>query len=55
LDLAPGMPNVLTDLGAMYGRVDKPEDATRYFDQAIAVDPSHEMSRYTKASSNCMT
>ena len=48
IQLFPGDPNVLTDLGVMYRRLEKPEEAIREFDRAMSVDPSHKMSAYNK-------
>ncbi len=41
-------PNVLTDLGIMYRRSGKPDQAITYLDKAIKADPKHEMSRLNK-------
>ena len=35
-------------MGVMYRRSGKPEEAVKAFDQAIAVDPKHEVSRMNK-------
>ena len=35
-------------MGVMYRRADKPEEAIKAFDQAIAADPKHEVSRMNK-------
>lgn len=48
LELEPGDPNVLTDLGVMYRRNGQPEQAVASFDKAIAADPSHQQSRFNK-------
>ena len=48
LGIAPGNPNVLTDLGIMYRRVDQPNKAIELFDQAMNADPAHEMSIFNK-------
>ena len=48
LRLAPGNPDVLTDLGIMYRRSGDPGKAVEYFDQAIAAAPEHVMSRFNK-------
>ncbi|MCG8635136.1 MAG: tetratricopeptide repeat protein [Desulfobacterales bacterium] len=48
LELAPGNPNVLTDLGVMYRRNKAPEKAVEAFDRAIAAAPTHETARFNK-------
>jgi tetratricopeptide (TPR) repeat protein len=48
IELNPGDANVLTDMGVMYRRVDRPEEAIKRFDRAISVDPKHGLSRYNK-------
>jgi cytochrome c-type biogenesis protein CcmH/NrfG len=48
LGIAPGNPNILTDLGIMYRRVDQPNKAIELFDQAMNADPTHEMSIFNK-------
>ena len=48
LSLAPGNPNVLTDLGVMYRRNGDPQQAVKAFDRAIAADPVHETARFNK-------
>lgn len=48
LELAPGDPNVLTDLGVMYRRNGESVLAVEIFDRAIAADPAHETSRFNK-------
>ena len=48
LAIAPGNPNVLSDLGVMYRRSGQPEMAVEIFDRAIAADPAHEVSRMNK-------
>lgn len=48
LELKPDNPNVLTDMGVMYRRMGQPEDAVKAFDDAIKVDPKHEVSRFNK-------
>jgi len=40
--------NIWTDLGVMYLRSDRPQDALDAFNQAIAADPKHEQSRFNK-------
>jgi cytochrome c-type biogenesis protein CcmH/NrfG len=46
--LAPGDPNVLTDLGVMYRRNKQPREAIASFDKAISADPRHETSHFNK-------
>ena len=48
LELNPGNPDVLTDLGVMYRRKDQPLEAIKAFDKAIKIDPRHEASRFNK-------
>jgi len=48
LALAPGNPNVLTDLGVMHRRNKSPEKAIAAFDRAIAVNPDFETARFNK-------
>lgn len=48
LALAPDNAPVHTDLGVMYRRAKRPEDAVREFDRAIALDPKLETSRFNK-------
>ena len=48
LELNSNNPNVWTDMGVMYRRNSKPEEAIKAFDQAIAADPKHEVSRMNK-------
>ncbi len=48
LELAPGNPNVLTDLGVMYRRNKSPEKAVEAFDRAIAAQSTHETARFNK-------
>ncbi|MBT3271893.1 MAG: tetratricopeptide repeat protein [Spirochaetales bacterium] len=48
LQIAPNDPNVLTDMGVMYRRLNMPEEAIRLFDLAMAADPAHEWSAYNK-------
>lgn len=48
LAIAPGNPNVLTDLGVMYRRNKQPEKAVEMFSRAMAADPRHEVSRMNK-------
>lgn len=46
LELAPGNPDVLTDMGIMYRNIGRPEKAVEVFRQAAANDPGHEQSRF---------
>ncbi len=48
LKLAPGNPDVLTDLGVMYRRNKQPDEALLAFDRAIKASPNHEQSRLNK-------
>ena len=48
LALAPNNAPVRTDLGVMYRRAKRPEDAIREFDRAIAIDPQLEQPRFNK-------
>jgi cytochrome c-type biogenesis protein CcmH/NrfG len=48
LDLNPNNPNVWTDMGVMYRRTRRPDEAIRCFDKAIAADPKHQQSRFNK-------
>ena len=48
LELNPRNANVLTDLGIMYRRNGQPQKAIEKFDEAIVVNPRHEMSRVNK-------
>ncbi len=48
LALAPGNPNVLTDLEVMYRRNKAPEKAIAAFDKAIAAQPDFETARFNK-------
>ena len=48
LELAPGNPDVLTDLGVMYRRNGQSDQAIASFDQAIKAAPYHEQSRFNK-------
>ena len=48
LSLAPGNPNVLTDLGVMYRRNKQSEKAIESFDRAIAAQPDFEIARFNK-------
>jgi cytochrome c-type biogenesis protein CcmH/NrfG len=48
LKIKPDVPNILTDLGVMYRRAGDPKKAVAKFDQAMAADPSHQISRFNK-------
>lgn len=48
LDLHAGNANIWTDLGVMYRRTNRSEKAIEAFDKAIAMDPTHEVSRLNK-------
>lgn len=48
LELAPGNPMVLTDLGVMHRRNQSPEKAIEYFDLAIQANPDFETARFNK-------
>ncbi len=48
LELEPNNPNVLTDMGVMYRRKGQPQEAVKAFDEAIRVDPKHEVARFNK-------
>lgn len=48
LTLQPDNAPVRTDLGIMYRRADRPEDAVREFDRAIAIDPKLENAHFNK-------
>lgn len=48
LQLHAGNANILTDLGVMYRRAKQPQKALESFDKAIAMDPTHEVSRLNK-------
>jgi cytochrome c-type biogenesis protein CcmH/NrfG len=48
LALAPGNPNVLTDMGVMHRRNKSPEKAIEAFDRAIAAQPDFETARFNK-------
>ncbi|MCG8685130.1 MAG: tetratricopeptide repeat protein [Desulfobacterales bacterium] len=48
IELAPGNPNVLTDLGVMYRRNKNPQKAIESFDRAIAAQPDFETARFNK-------
>lgn len=44
----PGDPDAWTELGLALRRVDRPRDAVRAFDKAVAADPEHQASRLLK-------
>jgi len=48
LSLAPNNAEVRTDLGIMYRRANRPEDAVREFDRAIAINPQLENPYFNK-------
>lgn len=48
LELSPGDPHVLTDLGVMYRRDNAPQKAVACFDKAIAASPDFETARFNK-------
>ena len=48
LALAPGNPDILTDLGVMYRRNNQPKKAIEAFDKAISANPRHETARFNK-------
>ena len=48
LALQPDNAPVRTDLGVMYRRGGRPEDAVREFDRAIAIDPNLENAHFNK-------
>jgi len=48
LALQPDNAPVRTDLGIMYRRAKRPEDAIREFDRAIVIDPKLENARFNK-------
>lgn len=48
LALAPNNAEVRTDLGIMYRRANRPEDAVREFDRAIAINPRLENPYFNK-------
>jgi tetratricopeptide (TPR) repeat protein len=43
-----GDANLLTDLGVMYRRTDRPEQAIEWFEKAQAMDPTHQPSRFNE-------
>lgn len=48
LELKPDNPDVLSDLGVMYGKSGKLENAISAFDDAHRIDPFHTMSLFNK-------
>ena len=48
LELKPDNPDVLSDLGVMYRRSGKPENAISAFDDVHRIDPFHTMSLFNK-------
>lgn len=48
LSLHEGGADIWTDLGVMYRRTQRPEEAIKAFDTAIAMDPTHQVSRTNK-------
>jgi cytochrome c-type biogenesis protein CcmH/NrfG len=48
LDLKPDNADVWTDMGVMQRKAGRPQEAVKDFDQAIAVNPKHEVSRLNK-------
>ncbi len=48
LELEPDNPDVLSDLGVMYRRAGKPENAISSFDKVQQIDPTHTMSLFNK-------
>lgn len=48
LDLKPDNADVWTDMGVMQRKAGRPQEAVKAFDQAIAVNPKHEVSRLNK-------
>ena len=48
LKLQPDNPDVITDLGVMYRRAGTPQKAIAKFDQAVAINPSHQIARFNK-------
>jgi len=49
LELHSGNADLWTDLGVMYRRSGNPAKAVESFDKAIAMDPTHQQSRFNKA------
>ena len=48
MELDPGQPDVLTDMGVMLRELKKPAEALAAFDKAVALDPKHEIARFNK-------
>ncbi len=46
LELDPNNANVITDMGVMYRRSGRPDEAIKSFERAIKVDPKHETARF---------
>jgi len=48
LELSPGDPDVLTDMGVMYRELGQTDRALECFDAAIKANPRHEIARFNK-------
>ena len=48
LELKPDNADVWTDMGVMYRKAGRSDEAVKAFDQATAVNPKHEVSRLNK-------
>ncbi len=48
LKLAPGVPDILVDLGVMYRAVGQPQKAIACFDQALQKNPAHQIGLLNK-------
>jgi tetratricopeptide (TPR) repeat protein len=48
LELSPGDPDVLTDMGVMYRELGQSDRALECFDAAIAANPRHEIAHFNK-------
>ncbi len=48
LKLAPGVPDILVDLGVMYRAVGQPQKAVSCFDQALQKNPAHQIGLLNK-------
>lgn len=48
LELRPGVPDVLTDMGSMHRMQGNPAEAVRCYERALAVNPSHANAVYNK-------
>ena len=46
IEIEPLDPNVITDMGIMYRRIGRPDEALQAFSEASRIDPSHQMSRF---------